>query len=410
MTSPTAGAEGAATTDLRSMSDDAFGLEFGILEHAPAEAPEAGASAAAPEAAPEAAAAPAARAEDALDGVEAEVAAQAASAGSDAVTAAAGQDSTPAASAEPSAPPRKLAAEYTIAAPDGTAATVDPDLVVSFTANGAERQKPLHEVVRLAQMGYYNAERETKITETEQRAVVTEQRLQQVEQESTTYRERLNTSIEAMLADTTGQAFLAAQERYLAQHTPEARAERAEQELHRVRAEGEATARRQQATGFIQHLAPKFEALLSQHPLVTPDELYGRFGLLTAPMTRGGIVPPEHFQHVDRLVDADLATYCASLQHTRADDQAAASAVRSKAATEEAARLASEQKLQAQTQQATEAKRSLARALKPGTGPAASAAGNAPTARASASPPPRPIVRAEDILDEVEGIIRGATA
>jgi hypothetical protein len=188
-----------------------------------------------------------------------------------------------------------------------------PELFFDFKADGKDYEKvPLEKVVAFAQMGIYNERRQRETMETQQRASQLEAQMQEFQA-----REReTDAAIERLFSDPL--YFERAKELYLAQHSPESRASRAEQELQQHR-EQQAREREDQQIGSFtsQVLSPTVEALKQQNPLVSEAELVGQFSLLTAPLLVRGRVPPDRLHNVQTLVEHDLATWARTLQVER---------------------------------------------------------------------------------------------
>lgn len=218
-----------------------------------------------------------------------------------------------------------------------------PDVMIKFKAKGEERELPLDHVVRLAQLGFTNEEREQQVlaarkfvAEAEERESQYSKQIQQYE----AYYQRLFQD-----PDFYDQARAA----FFQQNTPEARAQRAEQEAARLRAEQGRQAETQQITGFVQTvLAPAAEQLLQQYPEVNETELVGRYTQLTAPLLVNGRVPVHKLAEVQRIVQHDLKDW---IERTHVERLTA--------------KQAQERKAQAATAQVAQTKRAAARVFAP---------------------------------------------
>lgn len=176
-----------------------------------------------------------------------------------------------------------------------------PDINIKFKAKGEERELPLDHVVRLAQLGFTNEEREQQVlaarrfvSEAQDRESQYQERIQRYEQHYNRIFNDPNFYEEARVA-------------FLSQHTPEARATRAEQENVRLRANNGRQAEDQQIHGFVQQvLVPATSSLLGANPLVSETELVGRYSQLTAPLLVQGRIPVSRLAEVQRVVEHDL--------------------------------------------------------------------------------------------------------
>jgi hypothetical protein len=134
----------------------------------------------------------------------------------------------------------------------------------------------------------------------------------------------------------------------------EARAERAETELAETRRTQQQQTAAAQARSFTtEHLAPAMETLLTRHPTITPDELLGKFALLTRHMVIDGVIPPQRIPDVAKVFREKLVPMGGAQTH----EHRSVTAAQQQAATARAVQ-------DAQTK-ATLAKRQLAKLTKP---------------------------------------------
>ena len=110
---------------------------------------------------------------------------------------------------------------------------------------------------------------------------------------------------------------------------PEARAERAEQELaadRQARIDGEAKAKQAAITTsfFEGAVIPAISALLDKYPSVSDDELWGRFDRGTSAL-RGanGVIPPEHYGELETYLAGPFAEFVQA-RHAENDERAQA--------------------------------------------------------------------------------------
>lgn len=248
-----------------------------------------------------------------------------------------------------------------------------PDLYFNFKANNKDYEKvPLDKLVRFAQMGIYNAEKEARFRDVEQNVGQIERRATMAE----TRVQELEKFYDKLLADPA--YYESASELYQQQNTPEQRIARAEErtramsaqfelereELRRA-ARNEAQASQlqqrysqeqenQQVGQFVKHeLAPAFNRLISEHPHVNEREVLGQYTLLTAPLMDSGRIPLNRLAELKALVDHDLANWVVALNADR-----------------EFSQQATVKKVQQARAAATTAKRQVARAAAPVGSPA----------------------------------------
>jgi hypothetical protein len=100
---------------------------------------------------------------------------------------------------------------------------------------------------------------------------------------------------------------------------PEARAQRLEAELA-ARTEREQQASREADRNAVvqqfavTEVAPALDDIVSRNPLVTEEEILGKFFADTARITVNGVIPPEYHQSLAQYLRTDLAAFAASRQ------------------------------------------------------------------------------------------------
>lgn len=277
------------------------------------------------------------------------------------------------ASAEAEVAPLSRAPETPFSVADAQGELELPELFVSFKANGKDYERvPFDKVVRFAQMGVYNSEKEAKFRDADLTMGQLERRATQAETRTL----ELERFYERLLADP--DYYDNARQLYAEQNTPEQRISRAEERTKAMQAQFElereelrraarhdAQAQElqhkynreredQQIATFVQReLAPTMERLITSHPLVSDREVLGQYTLLTAPLMVGGRVPPERLTEIKAIVDHDLTNWVIALGADR-----------------EFAQRQQAQKVQAARSAATVAKRQVARAAAPTGSPA----------------------------------------
>jgi hypothetical protein len=191
---------------------------------------------------------------------------------------------------------------------------VDPVLLSEMTltlkADGEEVTKSLADVVRLAQS---EPAAQRKARAMESKAVEYERRARDFENEVAEVRRvALN-----MARDPDYYAKVVAElEEFDA---PEARAQRAETALaERDRQQREARERAERETRITQfatsQVAPTLNRIVESSPLVSQEELLGRFMTDTAQWTVNGVIPPEHHDAVAEYLRTGLASFAAERQ------------------------------------------------------------------------------------------------
>lgn len=108
---------------------------------------------------------------------------------------------------------------------------------------------------------------------------------------------------------------------------PEERAKRAEEALatrnQQEQQARERAAREAQLTEFATtQIAPALDMIVGSNPLVTQEEILGKFFADTAKITVNGVIPPEYHASVAEYLRTDLADFVAQRQQTYADRDA----------------------------------------------------------------------------------------
>ncbi len=224
-----------------------------------------------------------------------------------------------------------LATEFTLKDAEGEVEI--PDLMVEYKANGKVRQDRLDQVVKLAQWGVYNAEREQQIKQVEQQAQIAQQELQQY----VAVLEEREKQIERLLTD---EDFLyAVREAYDVENSPERRAERAMQETENLRIQYQmADIERSGAQFYESEVSPAIDMIVTALPTIAPDELLERFTYaMQAHVERApngqAYIPASRYDAVRKYIVDDLASW-AQFQHSRRAQPAAPSPVQATASKE----------------------------------------------------------------------------
>lgn len=243
----------------------------------------------------------------------------------------------------------KLATEFALMDAEGEVEI--PELMVEYKANGKVRKDRLDQVVKLAQFGVYNQEREQQVKQIEQQA-------QQLEQEREQMYELLaerEAQMQRLLSD---EDFLyAVREAYEQENTPQRRLARAEQEKLDLQVQYQMSNIVERGTAFYEgEVGPAIAMIADSLPTVPIEELEERFAYAmqahveVAPNGQP-YIPASRYDAVRRYILDDLAGW-AQFQHSR---RSTATSVDTKAQRElEQARI-----------DAQKAKRAVGQAMKP---------------------------------------------
>lgn len=208
----------------------------------------------------------------------------------------------------------KLATEFTLLDADGEVEV--PELLVEYKANGKIRKDRLDQVVKLAQFGVYNQEREQQVKQIESQAQTLEQERQQL-YEALAEREA---QMERLLQD---EDFLyAVREAYEQENSPERRLARAEQEKRDLQVQYQMADIQAKGASFYQNeVGPALALLATTLPTVPVEELEERFAYaMQAHVERAPngepYIPASRYDAVRRYILDDLAGW-AQFQHSR---------------------------------------------------------------------------------------------
>jgi hypothetical protein len=245
----------------------------------------------------------------------------------------------------------QLATEFTLSDAEGEVEI--PALIVEYKANGKVRKDRLDQVVKLAQFGVYNEAREQQFKQTEQQAMA----LQQEREEYAKLLDEREAQLERLLQDE--DFFLSVRDAYQAENSPEKRAERAEREVERVRAEAQLSRIQEVGSQFYEgEVRPALDLIAQTLPSVTPAELEERMAYamqLHAQVGPNGqpYLPASQFDAARQYIVNDLAVW-AQMTHAR----------RSEVATPPQVVEAQQAAVKAQVE-AQKAKRALGKATQP---------------------------------------------
>jgi hypothetical protein len=230
----------------------------------------------------------------------------------------------------------------TFALYDSTGEIEAPALQVEYKANGKMRVDRLDQVVKLAQMGVYNYERDAA------REQDTSDRIAEMQSVIDTRESQLQQLLD------NEDVYLAARDRYAEANTPEMRANALAKENAAMRAERVAETDSATARHFYSNeVLPALRVLTEALPEVSEEELSSYLTASAMPLLRGGIVPPQHYDTMRQYIVEELTPLAQRLNNVRRSKIEAASG---KAQKQVAAAQVSAQK----------AKREVGKILKPG--------------------------------------------
>lgn len=200
-----------------------------------------------------------------------------------------------------------LATEFTLRDADGEVEV--PDLMVEYKANGKVRQDRLDQVVKLAQWGVYNQEREQKVQQVEQMA---QQVHEEREQLAALLSER-ESQIEKLLLD--DDFLMAVRDAYGEENSPESRATRAEQAVEDLRTQQKMSVIVETGQLFYENeVMPALDMIAEALPAVPIDELAQKFQMaMYAHVERAPngepYIPASRYDAVRQYILDDLAVW-----------------------------------------------------------------------------------------------------
>ena len=207
-----------------------------------------------------------------------------------------------------------LATEFTLRDAEGEVEV--PDLMVEYKANGKMRQDRLDQVVKLAQWGVYNQEREQKVQQVEQLS----QQVQQEREEIAALLSEREAQIEKLLVD--DDFLLAVRDAYGEQNSPEQRATRAEQQVQDIRVQQQMSAIAEKGeTFYTNEVMPALNMIAEALPSIPAEELAEKFQMaMYAHVERApngeAYIPASRYDAVRQYILDDLAVW-AQAQHGR---------------------------------------------------------------------------------------------
>lgn len=215
---------------------------------------------------------------------------------------------------------RELATPFTVMDKDGDLET--PDIRIKYQANGKERVDPIDKVVKLAQMGVYNEQRELQVQQSREAVQAAEQREQQIRD----YAIRLERERTQLLSDEN--LYISTRAQYEQQNTPEARNQQLQQQIVQQNQQAEFVQAAQQGQQFFaSELEPAVDQILAALPTVNPVEIGAKMLLISnrfmvhTPL--GSIVPPRAYPAFRQAVAEEVLPWAQQLHEQRESDRKA---------------------------------------------------------------------------------------
>lgn len=184
-----------------------------------------------------------------------------------------------------------------------------PSLMVEYKANGKVRKDRLDQVVKLAQWGVYNEERDRKAQVVEQEY---QQSLSALEQMEAAVAER-EAQMERLLHD---DEFLeAVREAYLNENSPEKRVQRAEQETQNLRVQHQMQdITRNGEKFYAQEIMPAVQMITDALPNISVEDIESRLTMVMQAHAEIGpngqpYVPPSRYDAIRQYIVEDLAVW-----------------------------------------------------------------------------------------------------
>lgn len=210
---------------------------------------------------------------------------------------------------------RELATKFRLLSQAGEEFDV-PDVVLEFRANGKTRSEPLDKVVKMAEWGYHNQERD-------QEAQRTAARIREVEAENqrvVEYARTLETQRNKLLQDP--DEYMRELAAFEASNTPEAKLQAMEEQ--RRQDEARQQFREVSDTGskfFGSEIEPAVETIMKALPTVAGEEIGAKLLLITdrykVNTPFGMIVPPSAYDAVRKAVVGELVPWAQQVHDSR---------------------------------------------------------------------------------------------
>lgn len=282
----------------------------------------------------------------------------------------------------PATTSRALKTAFKLLDADGTELEV-PEVTIAFRANGKERTATLDHVVKMAEWGVYNQEREQQWEQRVRRA----DQVEQTNQQLMAYARQVEQERDQLLTD--DNAYLRARARHEALNTPQAQLERARAETVQAQERAQLTQIHAQGAQFFNgELMPAVQTITKALPLVSDEEIGAKLLLISdrykVQTPYGAVIPPNQYDAIRREMISDVVPWAQSLNDARDHDR--------QAATKDATTKATQAEAKTRTAQidAQKAKSLVGRVTRPG------GRGGATTTSTRDAAKPAPIRTVED--------------
>lgn len=272
-----------------------------------------------------------------------------------------------------------------------------PEVTIEFEANGKPRREPLDKVVKFAQWGVYNHEREQHLVAEKQQIETQKVHYQQIESRA----RAMEQERERLLSDPD---YLVSQlKQYEQDNTPEARLTREREAIEQERQQFQVQQAVQQANAFFENeVVPATETIMKAMPTISAEEIGAKLVLLSerfkVQTPLGRYVTAESFPHLKRAILTDVLPWAEALHEQRTHERQSAMSA-AKQETEKA-------KQDAQAAQVAAQKKTnmVGKAMKPGAKASQGTGTNTPA-------PKKPIVTIQDAEeDAIKSAVQAALA
>jgi hypothetical protein len=191
----------------------------------------------------------------------------------------------------------KLVTEFVVK--DGEGDEVEPPaLMIEYKANGKMRKDRLDQVVKLAQFGVYNQEREQNLLAQQDEMT---REVESVSEQLSVREEQLRQLLEDE------DAYIRVRERYLQENAPDKRVQRAESEVKELRQKQVEERRVAQAEQFYTGMVvPSLEQIAADFPEVELEEVSAQFSSALVPVMKNGVVPVEMYPQIEQYIETVL--------------------------------------------------------------------------------------------------------
>lgn len=215
---------------------------------------------------------------------------------------------------------RDLATSFSVKDKDGDLEI--PDITITFKANGKERIEPLDRVVKMAEWGFYNHEREQQVTRAKQESDAIVQQNTQI----IAYAKQLEVERDRLLSS--DEAYLTARAKYEQENTPEARLtrerEQVEQDRNRMVFDQAAN---ESYRFYEQKLVPAVETIEKALPTVTSEEIGAKLLLIAnrfqVHTPFGTVIPPAKHQALTDAIVNEVVPWAQHVHDSRVAEKRA---------------------------------------------------------------------------------------